>query len=213
MGPTKQKFSVKVTIELDGYTVETFKEKEQDAYKESLAFLMQTSKRFVIILSVRPAKTVRRLLNVLTDDKDKYKYASASKENNYEKINITGLSIGRPRRRQLKQNVDSSSAGISVETDIQQLPGDTAVAVSERVVQVLSSPETSKIIARIFEENNVTAPSELKFDESGVTVEEIIVPVVVDPWAWMDPRFKRVSKNIGGGDIGLGFGIIVACGS
>merc|ERR1712167_477545 len=81
------------------------------------------------------------------------------------------------------------------------------VEVSERVVQVLKSPETTKVIVRIFEEKNLTAPGEIEFDENDVIVEEIIIPVIVDPWAWMDPRFKRVSQNIGGGNIGLGFGI------
>ena len=50
--PTKQKYKVKVSVDVLGYTVETFNEDAQDAYRESLAFVMQTSKRYIIILSI-----------------------------------------------------------------------------------------------------------------------------------------------------------------
>merc|ERR1712167_6687 len=122
-----------------------FDDKAQDAYKESIAFLMQTSKRFVIILSVTPSKQRRRLLDVLGVGNNMHKYATASKNtSNNDKMNTTEPNMRRPKRRpkrrQLMQNGGTSSSGIDIQTDIRELSGATAVEVSERVVQVLKSP-------------------------------------------------------------------------
>merc|ERR1711907_608956 len=112
------------------------------------------------------------------------------------------------------RKLSGDTDGVKVETDIQQLSGENAEDVTSRVVDILSSPVINDVMTKIFTEKNLTAPGEIILDEeSVVAAEKIIIPVIVDPWAWMGRKFKRVAKNIGSGDIGLGFGIIVACGS
>ena len=120
-----------------------------------------------------------------------------------------------PLKYERGRKLSGDTNGVKVETDIQQLSGENAEDVTSRVVDILSSPVINDVMTKIFTEKNLTAPGEIILDEESVKLlaEKIIIPVIVDPWAWMGRSFKRVSKTLEAVDIGLGFGIIVACGS
>ena len=119
---TKEKFKIKVKLEVSGYTVDTFGPGPRDAYRESLAFVFQTSKRHIIILKVEEQQR-RRLLQFSEKNK-----TDSAKQGRH-------LFLG---------------SAINVITDIQQLSGNTADEVVERAFDVLKSTTLQKVMKKTY---------------------------------------------------------------